>query len=111
MGYVILATGLMLIVMAWLCYQNPNLINPYGGLPQERKDLVDIEGLKRVIAIVLGVTGFLLVVTAALNLLKVIDEDASGVLLMVLVFAMMVPLFIAMYKYNGFGRDRSHNKN
>lgn len=107
MGYIILATGLMLIVMAWLCYQNPNLINPYGGLPQERKDLVDIEGLKRVIAIVLGVTGFLLVVTAALNLLKVIDEDVSGVLLMVLVFAMMVPLFVAIGKYNGFGRDRS----
>ena len=106
MGYTVLASGLVLIVVAWACYQYPNLINPYGNLPQERKELVDIEGLKKACAIILGITGFLLVVTATLHLLKVIDEDVCGVTLMVLVFAMMVPLSIAMKRYNAFGRDQ-----
>ena len=92
---------------AWACYQYPNLINPYGNLPPERKELVDIEGLKKACAIILGPTGFLLVVTATLHLLKVIDEDVCGVTLMVLAFAMMVPLSIAMKRYNAFGRDQS----
>lgn len=107
MGYTVLATGLVLIVVAWACYQYPNIINPYGNLPPERKALVDIEGLKKACAIILGITGFLLVVTATLNLLKLIDEDVCGVTLMVLVFAMMVPLTIAMKRYNAFGRDQS----
>ena len=107
MGYVVLAAGLVLIVAAWACYQYPNIINPYGGLPPERKELVDIEGLKKAVAIILSATGFLLVVTATLHLTKVIDEDVCGVTLMVLVFAMMVPLSIAMKRYNAFGRDQS----
>lgn len=96
-----------MIVVAWACYQYPNLINPYGNLPPERKELVDIEGLKKACAIILGITGFLLVITATLHMVKVIDEDVCGVTLMVLVFAMMVPLSIAMKRYNAFGRDRS----
>ena len=107
MGYVVLATGLVLIVMAWLCYRYPNMINPYGNLSPERKALVDIEGLKKAVALILGPTGFLLVVIATLHLCKVIDEDVCGVTLMVLVFAMMVPLSIAMKRYNAFGRDQS----
>lgn len=107
MGYTVLAAGLVLIVAAWACYKYPNLINPYGNLPQERKELVDIEGLKKAVAIIWSATGFLLVVTAALHLTKVIDEDVCGVTLMVLVFAMMVPLSIAMKRYNAFGRDQS----
>ncbi len=107
MGYTILITGLVLIVAAWACYQYPNLINPYGSLPPERKELVNIEGLKKAVALIWGPTGFLLVVTATLQLLKVIDEDVCGVTLMVLVFAMMVPLSIAMKRYNAFGRDQS----
>ena len=107
MGYTVLATGLVLIVVAWACYQYPNIINPYGNLPPERKELVDIEGLKKACAIILGITGFLLVVSAALFMLKVIDEDICATLLMVLAFAMLVPLFIAMKRYNGFGRDSS----
>jgi hypothetical protein len=99
----------VLIVTAWACYQYPNIINPYGNLPPERKELVHIEGLKKACAIILGVTGFLLVVTAALHLTKVIDEDVCGVTLMVLVFAMMVPLSIAMKRYNAFGRDQSRS--
>lgn len=107
MGYTVLATGLVLIVVAWACYQYPNLINPYGNLPPERKELVDIEGLKKACAIILGITGFLLVITATLHMVKVIDEDVCGVTLMVLVFAMMVPLSIAMKRYNAFGRNQS----
>lgn len=107
MGYTVLATGLVVIVAAWACYRYPNLINPYGNMPPEQKALVDIEGLKKAVALILGPTGFLLVVTAALHLTKVIDEDVCGVTLMVLVFAMMVPLSIAMKRYNAFGRDRS----
>lgn len=107
MSYVLLITGLVLMVAAWACYQYPNLINPYGSLPPERKELVNIEGLKKACAIILGVAGFLLMVTATLHMMKVIDEDVSGVTLMVLVFAMMVPLAIAMKRYNAFGRDQS----
>lgn len=107
MGYTVLATGLVLIVVAWACYQYPNLINPYGNLPPERKELVDIEGLKKACAIILGITGFLLVVSAALYMLKVIDEDICATLLMVFAFAMLVPLFIAMKRYNGYGHDGS----
>ena len=102
-----LATGLVLIVAAWACYRYPNLISPYGNMPPEQKELVDIEGLKKALALILGPTGFLLVVLAALHLLKLIDEDVCGVTLMVLVFAMMVPLSIAMKRYNAFGRDQS----
>jgi hypothetical protein len=108
MGYTVLAAGLVLIVTAWACYRYPNLINPYGNLPPERKELVDIEGLKKACAIILSATGFLLVVTAALHLTKVVDEDVCGVTLMVLVFAMMVPLSIAMKRYNAFGRNQSN---
>ena len=107
MGYTVLATGLVLIVVAWLSYRYPNIINPYGNMPPEQKELVDIEGLKKAVALILGPTGFLLVVVAALHLHKLIDEDVCGVTLMVLVFAMMVPLSIAMKRYNAFGRDQS----
>ena len=107
MGYTVLISGLVLIIVAWACYQYPNIINPYGNLPPERKELVDIEGLKKACAIILGATGFLLVVTATLHLTKIIDEVVCGVTLMVLVFAMMVPLTIAMRRYNAFGRDQS----
>ena len=96
-----------MIITAWACYQYPNLINPYGNLSPERKELVDIESLKKAIAIICGVTGFLLVVAAALYMLKVIDEDVCGTVLVVLAFAMLVPLFVAMMRYNGFGRDSS----
>ncbi|MBR3709593.1 MAG: DUF3784 domain-containing protein [Bacteroidales bacterium] len=107
MGYAVLITGLVLMVSAWACFQYPNLINPYGSMPPERKESVNIEGLKKACAIILGATGFLMVVTAALRLIKVIDDDVCGVTLMVLVFAMLVPLFIAMKRYNAFGRDQS----
>ena len=106
--YTNLGIGLLLIVSGLLCYHYPNLINPYGGMSPERKALVDIESLKKVVAITFGVTGFLLVVTATLSMTKVIGEMTSVYAMIALVTAMMVPLFIAMWKYNGFGRDKEN---
>ena len=106
--YTNLGIGLLLIVSGLLCYRYPNLINPYGGMSPERKALVDIEGLKKAVAITFGVTGFLLIVTAALSMTKVIGEMTSVYVMIALVTAMMVPLFIAMRKYNGFGRDKEN---
>ena len=109
MDYINLGLGLLLIVVGLLCYRNPNLISPYGNMSPERKALVDIEGLKRVVAITFGATGFLLIVTAALSMTKVIGEMTSVYVIIALVTAMMVPLFIAMWKYNGFGRRRNNS--
>jgi hypothetical protein len=109
MDYINLGLGLLLIVVGLLCYRNPNLINPYGNMSPERKALVDIDGLKRVVAITFGATGFLLIVTAALSMTKVIGEMTSVYVIIALVTAMMVPLFIAMWKYNGFGRRRDNS--
>ena len=99
--------GLLLIVIGWLCYRFPNMINPYGGLSPERKALVDIDGLKKASFIILAVTGVLLIVTALLSTFKVISEIMSVNVMMVLVLVMIVPIIIAMKKYNGFGRDKT----
>ena len=106
MDYINIGLGLLLIVVGLLCYRNPNLINPYGRMSPERKALVDIEGLKKVVTITFVITGFLLIVTATLSMTKVIDEVMTANVMIALVLAMMVPLFIAMWKYNGFGRQR-----
>ena len=106
--YTNLGIGLLLIVSGLLCYRYPNLINPYGGMSPERKALVDIEGLKKAVAITFGITGFLLIVTAALSMTKVIGEMTSVYVMIALVVTMMVPLFIAMRRYNGFGRDKEN---
>ena len=100
--------GLLLIVSGLLCYRYQNLINPYGGMSPERKALVDIEGLKKAVAITFSITGFLLVLTATLSMTKVIGEMTSVYVMIALVVAMMVPLFIAMRRYNGFGRDKEN---
>ena len=105
--YMNLGMGVLLIVIGWLCYRFPNMINPYGGLSPERKALVDIDGLKKSVAITMAVTGILLIVTVLLSICNVISEIVSVNVVMVLVFAMLVPLFIAMKKYNGFGRDEN----
>ena len=108
--YINIGMGLLLIVVGWLCYRYPNLINPYGGLSPERKALVDIDGLKRATLIIMTVTGILLIVTALLSTYKVISEIMSINVMMALVLAMMIPLFIAMWRYNGFGRrGRNHD--
>ena len=105
--YMNIGTGLLLIVVGWLCYRNPNLINPYGGMSLERKALVDIDGLKRALAIILTVAGGLMIVAAVLGAFDVIDELTSVWVLTAIALVMIIPMFIAMKKYNGFGRDRS----
>lgn len=105
--YINLIMGVVLIGIGWLCYFFPNLINPYGNMSPERKALVDIEGLKWSTAIIMSVTGGLLLITVLLSYLKIIDEYMSGLLLTVIGLGMIIPLFIAMHRHNGFGRDRS----
>ena len=105
--YFNIGMGLFLIVMGWLCYRFPNIINPYGGMTPERKALVDIVGLKRSLFISWAVTGVLLIVTAVLSYKKIFDEDTSGYVMMGLLLVTLIPTFIAMKKYNGFGRDKS----
>lgn len=107
MVYYFVISGLILILLGWAIYRNPNWINPYGDMPPERKALVDIEGLKRVVAITLGVGGGLLIVAGLLSAFKVIDDNTSGIVMGAVCTAMMVPLVIAMRKYNGFGRDEN----
>ena len=107
MVYYFVFSGLLLILLGWLIYRNPNWINPYGDMPPERKALVDIEGLKRAVAITLGVAGGLMIIAGLLSAFKVIDDDTSGLVMMVICLAMAVPLVIAMRRYNGFGRDEN----
>ena len=99
--------GLLFILTGWLCYRYPNLINPYGSLPPERKALVEIEGLKKAVAITMAVTGILLVITGVLAAIRVIGEDTGFFAMGGLCLAMVVPLFLFMWKYNGYGRDRT----
>ena len=105
--YMNLGLGVLLIVSGLLCYRYPNLINPYGGMSPERKALVDIKGLKKSVAITFYVAGGLLIVTALLSALKVIGLKMSVYAMTVIVLAMLVPLFVAMKKYNSFGRDKT----
>ena len=107
MVYYFVISGIILILLGWAIYRNPNWINPYGDMPPERKALVDIEGLKRVVALTLGVGGGLLIVAGFLSVFKVIDDNTSGIVMGAVCTAMMVPLLIAMRKYNGFGRDEN----
>ena len=105
--YVNIGAGVLLIVVGWLCYRFPNMINPYGNMTPERKALVDIVGLKRSLFISWAVTGVLLIVTAVLSYKKIFDEDTSGLIMPGLLLVTLIPTFIAMKKYNGFGRDNT----
>lgn len=107
MVYFFVFSGLLLALLGWLIYRNPNWINPYGEMPPERKALVDIEGLKRAVAITLGVGGGLLIIAGLLSAFKVIDDNTGGIVMGAVCTAMMVPLVIAMRRYNGFGRDEN----
>lgn len=95
------------MLLGWLIYRNPNWINPYGEMPPERKALVDIEGLKRAVAITFGVGGGLMIIAGLLSAFKVIDDNTGGMVMGAVCLAMLVPLVVAMRKYNGFGRDEN----
>ena len=107
MVYFFVISGLILILLGWAINRNPNWINPYGEMPPERKALVDIEGLKRAVALTLGLGGGLLIIAGLLSAFKVIDDNTSGIVMGAVCTAMIVPLVIAMRKYNGFGRDEN----
>ena len=78
MFWINLVIGAVLILVGWLCYRNPNLINPYGGMSPERKALVDIEGLKWALAIIMTVAGGLIIFTGLLSAFRVISEETSS---------------------------------
>ena len=105
--YMIIGTGVLLIVMGWLCYRFPNMINPYGSMSDERKALVDIEGLKRATAIILTIMGLLIITADVLHIFNVIDVEVASWLFSGSILVMIVPIIIAMKKYNGFGRDKT----
>ena len=105
--YMIIGTGLLLIVIGWLCYRFPNMMNPYGGMSEERKALVDIDGLKRATAIILTVMGLLMIVADMFHILNVIDIEVASWVFSGSGLVMIIPLIIAMKKYNGFGRDKT----
>ena len=48
-----------------------------------------------------------MIIAGLLSAFKVIDDDTGGFVMMAICLAMAVPLFIAMKKYNGFGRDEN----
>lgn len=105
--YMIIGTGVLLIVVGWLCYRFPNMINPYGSMSDERKALVDIEGLKRATAIILTIMGLLIITADVLHIFNVIDVEVASWLFSGAILVMIIPLVIAMKKYNGFGRDKT----
>ena len=107
MLYYFVISGFILMLLGWLIYRNPNWINPYGEMPPERKALVDIEGLKRAVAITFGVAGGLMIIAGLLSAFKVIDDNTGGIVMGAVCLAMAVPLVIAMRRYNGFGRDEN----
>ena len=107
MHYMNLGFGIFMIFMGWLCYRYPKLINPYGGMPPERQALVDIEGLKKALAITFGVDGLLLIVLFALGISHIVSEDFAIFSTAPILLAIIIPMLIAMRKYNGYGRDAS----
>ena len=107
MHYMNLGMGLLLIFVGWLTFRYPKFINPYGGMPPERQALVNIDGLKKATGLTLGIAGLLLIVLFFLGIFHVVNEVLAVDAMTVIVLAMLIPLFIAMKKYNGFGRDAS----
>ena len=107
MHYMNLGMGLLLIFVGWLCYRYPKFINPYGGMPPERQALVDIDGLKKALAITMCVDGLLLIVLFALGISGLISIGVAGNLMPVILLSMLPFFFIFMKRYNGYGRDAS----
>lgn len=103
----IVLTGILLILLGWLLYRNPNWINPYGEMPPERKALVNIDGLKKALFIALGICGGVLVAAALLLLMEAVGPSALGIILGVNVLAFVVAVIVAMRRYNGFARDEN----
>lgn len=109
MLYFFICTGLFLILLGWLIYRNPNWINPYGDMPPEMKARVDIDGLKKSCLIALSICVGIHLLAALLLVLQVIDSDVLFMAMTVVELAIVPWAFIAMRKYNGFGRDENGN--
>ncbi|MCQ2303807.1 MAG: PH domain-containing protein [Bacteroidales bacterium] len=105
--YMNLGIGLFMILVGWLIYRYPKFINPYGGMPPERQALVDIDGLKKALALCAGIAGLLIIVVFALGISHVVSERVAEEAMPIILLAMLIPMLIAMRKYNGYGRDAS----
>ena len=105
--YINLGIGLFMILVGWLIYRYPKFINPYGGMPPERQALVDIDGLKKALALCAGIAGLLIIVVFALGISHVVSERVAEEAMPIILLAMLIPMLIAMRKYNGYGRDAS----
>lgn len=105
MLYFFACIGLFLILLGWLIYRNPNLINPYGDMSPEMKARVDIDGLKKSACIALNVYGGIIILASILHGLNIIGPNVIGITMSVLTLAFVVWVIVAMRKYNGFGRD------
>ena len=109
MLYFFACTGLFLILLGWLIYRNPNLINPYGDMSPEMKARVDIDGLKKSACIALNVYGGIIILASIMHGLNIIGPNVIGITMSVLTLAFVVWVIVAMRKYNGFGRDENGN--
>ena len=103
----LIVTGAVLILIGWLMYRNPNWINPYGDMSPERKALVDIDGLKKSACIACNIFGGVIIFAALLHEFNVIGQMAVGITMGGITLAFVVWVFVAMRKYNGFGRDEN----
>lgn len=109
MVYFFVILGLLLALIGWLVYRNPNWINPYGYMTPEMKTRVDVDGLKKSACIACNVYGVVIILAALLHGLNVIGPNAVGITMSVLTLAFVVWVIVAMRKYNGFGRDENGN--
>ncbi|MCF0201664.1 MAG: DUF3784 domain-containing protein [Bacteroidales bacterium] len=110
MNYFNLFLGLFFVLMAWLVYLKPELINPYGNMQPEQKALVDIVGLKRSLAIIFAVCAGLLLLISLLGFLHLIPATITEFASAGVAILMLIPLTVAMIRHNGFGHDASGEK-
>ncbi len=107
MVYFFVVLGLLLALIGWLVYRNPNWINPYGYMTPEMKTRVDIDGLKKSACIACNVYGVVIILAALLHGFNVIGPNVVSMAMCLVTLAFVVWVIAAMRKYNGFGRDKN----
>ena len=107
MVYYFVISGLILMLLGWLVYRNPNWINPYGYMTPEMKTRVDVDGLKKSACIACNVYGVVIILAALLHGLNFIGPNVVSMAMCLVTLAFVVWVIVAMRKYNGFGRDEN----
>lgn len=98
--------GVLIILAGILCYKFPNQINPYGGMSPERKALVDIDGLRRSILLIMVATGIAFLLLAVFHKYLAAHPMLDFWAIMGICVAMLVAVLIAMKRHNGWGKDQ-----